>query len=142
MPANLAGVRTIEQKRDIAGSINAPKHPYLDTRLGDSVLIRTIVCAARAVRLILASSPQRRNISKTITLKASSGVCGGAAERLQSGTLFLDPKKDAGSMVFRVLCSLVVLALIASPASAADRPGDDKLDPHLRQRASAPAGTS
>ena len=69
-------------------------------------------------------------------------MCGAAAERLQSGTLSLGHKKDAGSMEFRVLCSLVVLALIASPASAADRPGDDKLDPHLRQRASAPAGTS
>jgi len=45
-------------------------------------------------------------------------------------------------MVFRVLCPLVVVTLVASAAYAAGHASDDKLDPHLRQRASAQAGTS
>ena len=45
-------------------------------------------------------------------------------------------------MVFRVLCPLVMLALIAGPAFGADQRSDDKLDPHLLTRANAPAGTS
>ena len=53
-----------------------------------------MACVEGFVRRALASWHQRRKISKDITLKKASGVCGGAAERLQSGTLFLGPKRD------------------------------------------------
>jgi len=52
------------------------------------------------VRGALASWLQRRNISKDISLKKASGVCGSAAERLQSGTLFLGPKRDPDQWCF------------------------------------------
>jgi serine protease AprX len=94
------------------------------------------------VRRALAGWLPRRNLNKYSSFKAARCMNATSAERLHCGTLFLGTERDPGSMVLRVLCPLVVLALLASPAFAADHSSDDKLDPHLLKRANAPDGTS